>query len=219
VKKKQFNLVFKVLVLFIAAQTATAQTINFDIGTAQWTGTFPGPGTYSQTQSNVQVTAAADLIVNITTDPTAVYAGNDSPAINRTFSYTFPQNSTVSIDFFQLTLNSSNLPESIGNFSAIPDAVNLGDGHNIIGLDYRLEGSNLANINTTSTLTWNNIDSLSFDIASNGNVALIGHRNLVVSIPATPVPALSIGSLVLLTLGLLAAFTAFNRYNKGISHV
>ena len=205
------------VILILVPTFGFAQQFAFDIGTAHWVGSFPGPGTYNNSISGIQVTGTADRIIDPNVDPTAVFSGNDSPAVARNFSYNFPSGSNVSIDFFQLTNNSSNLPESIGNFSVAPSQANVGTGHSLIGTDLRLEGSASATINTVSTLIWNNIDSLSFDIASNGNVAFVGHRNLVVSgiqPAAQSVPSLSIWSIaiLLLTLGFVLI-----RHQKAVS--
>ena len=165
---------------------------DFDIGTSNWSGNFPGQGTYNETVDGINVNATAERIVIINGgDPTAVFSGNDSPAEPRAYTYNFPPDADVSIDFFQISLNSSNQPEAVGNFNPPPDTINTGMGHDFTG--NAIVGTAQANVNTVTTLTWSGVNSVSFDIASNGNVALIGHRNLVVDaeIRVRPVPLLS----------------------------
>ncbi|WP_395376791.1 hypothetical protein [Marinicella sp. W31] len=194
--------------------TAPAAAATFDIGTTNWSGSFPGQGSYNRTVDNINVNATAERIVVINGgDPFAVFSGNDSPAEPRTYTYNFPPGADVSIDFFQISLNSTSNPEAVGNFNPPPDNINLGIGHSFDVNDNAIVGTAQADVNAVTTLSWSGVNSVSFDIASNGNVALIGHRNLVVNAEIAPraVPILPPMALVLLS---LAFFTAALNYYK-----
>ena len=160
------------------AVLSSVHAASFDIGSGNWVGSFPGQGTYFQVVDDVAVAGVADKIIVVANDPTGVYSGNDPVPTEREFNYSFPDNSKVTIDFYQISLNSSNLPEAIGDFSSMPDDVNLGTGH--IFANNAIIGTNQAGVGTVTTLTWNQIDALSFAVAVNGNVALIAHANMEV---------------------------------------
>ena len=160
------------------ATLSAAQAAVFDIGSGNWVGNFPGQGTYFQSVDGVNVAAVADKIIVINNDPIGVYSGNDPGATAREFNYSFPDDSAVSIEFYQIGLNSSSQPEAVGNFSTMPDDIALGTGH--IFANNSIIGTNQSGAATITTLTWYQIDALSFSVASNGNVALIAHKNLQV---------------------------------------
>ena len=192
---------------------ASAQAADFDIGTNNWSGNFPGQGTYNRTIDNINVNGTAERIVVVNGgDPTAVFSGNDSPAEPRRYTYNFPPGADVSIDFFQISLNSTNQPEAVGNFNPPPDNVNLGTGHGFNA--NAIVGSAQSDINTVTTLSWSGVNSVSFDVASNGNIALIGHRNLVVNadIPPRAVPVLPPIALLLLSTAFFVL--ALNHYRR-----
>ncbi|WP_395376789.1 hypothetical protein [Marinicella sp. W31] len=177
-KNKTKTNIYLMCLIPSVAGLSSSHAASFDIGSNNWVGNFPGQGTYFQSVDNVNVAAAADKIIVVPNDPTGVYSGNDPGATVREFNYSFPDDSMVSIEFYQIGLNSSSRPEAIGDFSSIPDDVELGVGH--IFSNNSIIGTNQSGIGTITKLTWNRIDALSFSVAVNGNVALIAHKNLEV---------------------------------------
>ncbi|HFC30191.1 MAG TPA: hypothetical protein ENJ44_04005 [Oceanospirillales bacterium] len=169
--------------MFAVASVAQATNVaSYDIGASNWNN-----GSYSSTVSGLTVTGTitGGQATSDSSNPNAVYAGNNPPRKPIVFTYHLPNapesatSCKVSIDFFHITNNNYGESESVGGFNPTPNSNTIGAGHSFT--NNSIVGTNNASINIVSTLSWNLPTTLSFKIpGSSGNISLIGHKNLVI---------------------------------------